>query len=214
MARVHGRAGRTLRRRLLLQSGVVAIFAVSTWWLLRLTPLPSWLALVIAGGLVLDLFRDRTVQDGFRRVGRGYRGERTVGRVLEQLPTGWRVFHDVDLGGENADHVVIGPGGAFAVEAKNYSAPVTATPKGLFVGSRRNDRIVKQAWRASHKLRELLGVEVSPVLVFTGSIDGDRAGRLPVLSPDQLPQFLRSRPVSLSLEEARRAWSLLEARVR
>lgn len=33
-------------------------------------------------------------------------GERRVGKVLKQLPEGWRVWHALDVGGENINHVL------------------------------------------------------------------------------------------------------------
>ena len=108
-----------------------------------------------------------------------------MGALLEALPEGWRVFHDVELEGENADHVVVGPPGVFSVEVKHYAGRVVARPDGLFVNGRRQDRIVRQAWRQAHMLEAWLGVEVQPVLVFVGSeVEGARAGPLPVLTPE------------------------------
>ncbi len=55
----------------------------------------------------------------------GFLGERAVGEELNTLlADGWKVFHDVELdehsGQEtfNVDHVVVGPGGLFAIETK------------------------------------------------------------------------------------------------
>jgi hypothetical protein len=81
------------------------------------------------------------------------------------LPAPWRVFHDVDLGGENADHVVVGAVGVFNVEVKNFSGKISAKSGGLYAHGRRYDKVVRQAHRQAHALRERLGVDVTPLLV-------------------------------------------------
>jgi hypothetical protein len=53
----------------------------------------------------------------------GYLGERYVGECLEPLKEhGWHVFHDVPCEADrkkfNIDHVVVGPGGVWAIETK------------------------------------------------------------------------------------------------
>jgi hypothetical protein len=51
----------------------------------------------------------------------GAKGERRVAKVLDRC-TGVRVLHDVGVPGSSAniDHIVIGPGGVFVVDAKLY----------------------------------------------------------------------------------------------
>ncbi len=53
----------------------------------------------------------------------GMQGERFVGQqLMEQLlPEGFKVFHDLDFGTFNIDHVVVGPNGVFAIETKTWS---------------------------------------------------------------------------------------------
>jgi hypothetical protein len=49
----------------------------------------------------------------------GYHGERYVAEELNQLTAdGFRVFHDVPFTTHNVDHVLVGPGGVFAIETK------------------------------------------------------------------------------------------------
>ncbi|MFC7725319.1 nuclease-related domain-containing protein [Nocardioides sp. GCM10028917] len=52
----------------------------------------------------------------------GAAGEVAVATALAALPAGWVVLHDLAWPGRqraNLDHVVIGPGGVFVVDAKN-----------------------------------------------------------------------------------------------
>ena len=69
------------------------------------------------------LLREHTDERAWRT---GANGERIVGFVLGRLPQGWHVFHDIPVGerGANIDHVVVGPGGAFTLNAKNLSGKV------------------------------------------------------------------------------------------
>lgn len=61
----------------------------------------------------------------------GFLGERAVGEELNTLlAEGWKVFHDVEFDENpgqktfNVDHVVVGPGGLFAIETKTRSKRV------------------------------------------------------------------------------------------
>jgi len=148
----------------------------------RHLPFPAWPLAIFTAALFLGF---SLTNEEFKRAihakSKGLAGERRVGAVLAGLPEGWRAFHDVGLGGENADHVVEGPSGVFNLEVKYPSGRVVAQPNGPFVNGRRLDRIVRQAWRRAKKLEDPLGVEVQPVLVFVGNrVEGNRAGRLPV----------------------------------
>ncbi len=197
--------------------GVLLGTVLGVWLVFRLTF--PWLALPMLlfalGYFVKMAAEDREFQRAVHAKIKGYSGERAVGRVLEALPEHFRVFHDVDLDGENADHVVVGPSGVFSVEVKHYAARVVAKPNGLFVNGRRNNRIVRQAWRQAHKLQEMLGIEVQPILVFVGArVEGDRAGKLPVLTVEALPGFLQDGPRRLEYSVARRIFEVLKARTR
>lgn len=215
MAKQYGRAGKTLLRQLLLQ----AAFAFGAWLvaylLLRLfvpmlAPLAWFIALVPVFKFLKVTRKDR------RALSKGYLGEARAGQALRQLPQGWRVFHDVYLDGENADHVIVSPRGVFSVEVKNYGGGILVTNTGLFTHGKRNDKIVKQAWRQSRKLGELLGVEVVPVLAFAGGkvkLESDHVGRLHVLTVGELPAFFSSlHGQALALAEGVRITKLLEAR--
>ncbi|WP_254431557.1 nuclease-related domain-containing protein [Meiothermus sp. PNK-Is4] len=185
-----------MRNKLLILMAFLLIVGVGGYLLIRLfVPLLAPAAPILALFLVVRMLSSKEVSRTIRALGKGYLGEMTVGKHLEQLPTGWRVFHDLDLGGENVDHLVIGPAGIFNVEVKNYSGKVIATPRGLYNKGQRQDEVVKQAWRQSHRLREIFGVEVKPILVFVGDqLEGDRVGKLPVKRPDELLSYFKGLP--------------------
>ena len=70
-----------------------------------------------------------------RRFNRGERGERHVADVLEELRSnGYRPIHDIVGDGFNVDHVLVGPGGVFAIETKFRSGKgeITVRNEGRF----------------------------------------------------------------------------------
>lgn len=216
MARQHGIAGRTLKIRLWILAGtVIAIGVIVTLVLRNVHPLLTPFAPVAGLFVVTKMLQDRKLSKELVAKGRGAIGEDRVGRALAKLPTGWRLFHDVQLDGENADHVVVGNRGVFSIEVKNYSGTIKVEPRGVVTRGKRNDAIVRQAHRQSHKLRELLGVEVQPVLVFVGvDLPPTRSGKLPVMDESHLVEHLLGQTERwLDLEEGRRVMGVLEGRV-
>ncbi|WP_448567517.1 nuclease-related domain-containing protein [Thermus sp.] len=215
MAREIGKAGKTLYKRLLRIAAVFGGVGLAIWLLIKLTaPWMGALALPLALLAVVRMLQDKEVERLVVASARGYRGEAQVGRVLSGLPSTWKVYHDVDLGGENADHVVVGPAGVFNVEVKNYTGPVEVRPNGLWVRGQRRDDLVRQAWRQAHKLQELLGVEVQPILVFWGKKVNGQVGRLWVMGEEDLLPHLKALPPRLTFAEAKQIGEVLERRVR
>lgn len=139
---------------------------------------------------------------------KGAAGERAVQDALAALGPEWTVFHDVRWPGRpraNIDHVVIGPGGVFVIDAKNWSGAVIVRGGVL----RQNGYVraaavdgVRQAARAIAGLAPAAPASTFvPVLCFVGEgaveaeIDGVLACRL-----DSLVPMLTSHPVTLSPE--------------
>lgn len=101
---------------------------------------------------------------------RGAEGERRIGAILDQLPPEYVVYHDLQLPGSkaNVDHLVVAPGGIWAIDTKNYSYPIThGTGRGvgkLWAGKRPIDERIRTAqWEAS-VVAELIGHPVEPML--------------------------------------------------
>ena len=61
---------------------------------------------------------------------RGATGEVVVGYKLADFPDGFYVVNDLKTEAGNLDHVVIGPTGVFALDAKNWRGVVAADGKG------------------------------------------------------------------------------------
>ena len=156
-------------------------------------------------------------------------GERIVAEHLEPLKTtGHHVFHDVPAGDApagsttapfNLDHVVVGPGGVFAIETKTrrkgrtrvgfmaheiiYDGRALAYPWGE--DQHGLDQARRQAeWLAAHLHRQLgRPVPVRPILVFPGwMIIRKGSGPVTVLNPKELPSAIHTRGAEPVLDAA------------
>ena len=110
----------------------------------------------------------------FDMASKGMDGERKVGKILKELPDGWRVWHDLDIGGENIDHLVASAKGIFIIEVKNYKGSVLATSGGIYTHNRKkpNKKISAQVMRQVYTLKEKIDATfISPVMVFSGKIN-------------------------------------------
>lgn len=149
----------------------------------------------------LDEWRDRYL---------GYFGERVVAEALDPLKArGWWVFHDLPAGGKakrlNLDHVVVGPGGVFAVETKTRRQGLQPTRPGraaheiVYDGAAlefpwgQDQFGLEQAreradWLAQWLHDELdLTVRVTPLLTFPGwTVVTRTPGPVTVVSPGRL----------------------------
>jgi len=108
-----------------------------------------------------------------RRKFDGAEGERLTSDVLRTLRIrGWKAVDDIEFEHLNVDHVVVGPGGAFAVETKWTNEP-WIVEDGSFISSYAL-RAVKQsrdgADRIGHLLRGNFKItcQVEPLLVIWG----------------------------------------------
>ena len=102
----------------------------------------------------------------------GARGEELVAARLEHLPHTWKVLHDITLdeAEHNVDHLVIGPGGIFSLNAKNLTGSVWVAERAVQVNGKRTDYIRKAEWEAKQVARCLgtaigFAVDVRPVIV-------------------------------------------------
>jgi hypothetical protein len=115
----------------------------------------------------------------FRRLNRGERGELTVAAALDDLrASGYGVFHDLRREGFNIDHVLVGPGGVFAIETKfrsGYGEIEFRNGEGVFVGGFPEEKdSLKQARASAAEVNKLiqqncrLNEWVTPLVVFVG----------------------------------------------
>jgi len=130
---------------------------------------------------------------------------------------GYRAFHDVVAHRFNVDHILIGPGGIYAIETKTFSKPARGQSKIIFDGESvlvegfepdRNPVI--QARAQASWVREIVvastgrDVKVRPVILFPGwyveKAHGVRS-EIWVLNENAFPQWLGNERTSLSADE-------------
>jgi hypothetical protein len=189
--------GSLLAPRLALALGALA--AVVAGWGLRFRPSPDAVA--------------------WRR---GAAGERHTARLLAPLERhGWTILHDLAVPGSraNLDHLVIGPGGVFVIDSKQYRGRLKLDRFGRLWHGRHplTPTLRTVSFEANHAAKTLPdpGVAVLPVVVLHGAqvpwgkvvSDG-----VPVLPARRLPSMLRALPAVLGPERV--AWLVDQARVR
>jgi hypothetical protein len=160
----------------------------------------SGLALVAIAAAVIGVLvvADRRVEPIFNRWDQGAVGEEEVGALLDNLaPEDWVAIHDVSLGRGNVDHVLVGPGGVFAIETKSH--------RGRISVERLDPRWLKQAYAERKLIERISGMDVQALLVFSeawlvGSVPAQREG-VTVLPARMLAWYLsRRRPVMSAVE--------------
>jgi hypothetical protein len=141
---------------------------------------------------------------------RGAAGERKTARLLAPLERhGWAVLHDLALPGSraNLDHLVIGPGGVFVIDSKQYRGRLQLDPSGRLWHGRYPLASTLQAVSFEADQAALVlpdpGVAVVPIVAVHGAqipwgkvvTDG-----VPVVPARRLPSMLRDLPVVLGPE--------------
>lgn len=139
---------------------------------------------------------------------KGAAGERAVQHALTELPCEWTVFNDLRWPGRvraNIDHVVIGPGGVFVVDAKNWTGTLSVTGGVLRQNGYRRTTAVEGVRAAVADVAALVPPLPPqffvPVLCFAGDakLDASVEG-VAVCSVGRLVEYLLSRPAVLSQE--------------
>jgi hypothetical protein len=165
-------------------------------------------------------YRVATTLPRIRALKLAVEGERAVGQYLDRLRSeGYEVFHDVQGGNFNVDHVVVGPPGAFTVETKTWSKPskgdarIRLDGQVLTAAGREPDRdpLIQARAQASwlaELLKESTGrtIAVRPVILFPGWFVEPMEGSsrdVWVLNPKALPEFLRHEPERLGREDVK-----------
>jgi hypothetical protein len=127
---------------------------------------------------------------------RGASGEEHVGGLLNGLPRGWRIAHDVSFGRGNVDHIAIGPPGVFVVETKSHAGPIKV--------ERLHGSLLRQANAERALVERALRVDVESLLVFSRAwVDRPlaRRKRVRVIPARMLSGYLRSLPGTLDEEQ-------------
>jgi hypothetical protein len=181
-----------------IATGLAVLFLLAGAAILGLRGWP--LATLALASIAVVVLADRHLEPRYGRWLRGGRGEQAVGAILDGLAgEGWHVTHDVSLGRGNVDHVLVGPGGIFAVETKSH--------RGRIAVDRLPPKMLKQAYAEKKLLEAITGLAVEPLLVFSdawlvGSVPARRQG-VTVLPARLLPFFISRRRPTMSVGEAR-----------
>jgi Nuclease-related domain len=141
---------------------------------------------------------------------RGAAGERRTARLLDPLERdGWAILHDlaVPCGRANIDHLVIGPGGVFVVDSKQYRGRLQLDPTGGLWHGRYPLAPTLRAvdFEADQAARVLpdSGVVVVPIVAVHGAqVPWGKLVKqgVPVVSARRLPSMLCALPVVLGPE--------------
>lgn len=160
---------------------------------------------------------------GLRRVERffkGARGEERVSGILQSLPASYHVFNDFAAGRTHVDHVVVGPGGVFAVETKFWKGKVTIEDGHILLNGQLPDRSpVGQVLREAALVKDALsragwGGAVTPVLAFASdTFDAHRATLkgVIVINSCELKASFESDRVVLPARELERLVGIMES---
>jgi hypothetical protein len=153
---------------------------------------------------------------------RGAAGERRTARLLGQLERyGWVVLHDLAVPGSraNLDHLVIGPGGVFVIDSKQYRGRLQLDPSGRLWHGRYPLAPTLRAvsWEADRAAQVLPdpGLVVVPIVAVHGArvpwgkvvVEG-----VPVVTARRLASMLRQLPAVLGPERVAAVAS--QARIR
>jgi hypothetical protein len=155
--------------------------------------------------LVARLIGAKTDERSYRL---GADGEQRVALRLGRLDGAWRVLHSIPVGrrGSDLDHLLVGPAGVFAINAKHHpQANVwvggdTVKVNGHYQPYVRNSRF--EAHRAARLLSDVAGfdVDVFGLIAVVGAERGlvvqqqPRDGSVVVVAVEQLDAYVRSLP--------------------
>ena len=137
----------------------------------------------------------------------GADGEAATAEVLATLPPGWTSLHDVRWPGRrlaNVDHVLIGPGGVFVIDSKNWTGQITLRDGSLRQNGYSREKAVAGAADAALAVAELISPYASwvhPVMCFVGQEHLSGWSRdVMVCSTTNLVTMLTTRPVVFTPE--------------
>jgi len=241
LPRIRRRAGESLseerEKRVFDNLPVIFFVPFTFWFVFLLTKLQQsnaslrqpqlWLWIAVLATLAAAIWFWRLIPIA-RRLNRGQRGELHVADVLEELRRDeYKPIHDIVLDGFNVDHVLVGPGGVFAIETKYRSGKGQITfrnNEGVFVGGRLEEKdCLRQARGSAAAIRDLIHQNcgrrewVTPIVVFVGNwqVKEDwRDTNVRVLTPNRLAYYIRSQEPRLKRSEIELIASHLERSAR
>jgi Nuclease-related domain len=191
---------------------VAAILAIGAGGGLLGNLLAPWLGLVVGGLAALAAgwglrFEPSPEAAAWRR---GAVGERRTARMLGPLERqGWAVLHDLAVPGSraNIDHLVIGPGGVFVIDSKQYRGRLQLDPSGRLWHGRYPLAPALRAVSFEADQAALVLTDPDAVVVPIMAVHGAPVpwGKVvmegvPVVAARRLPSMLRQLPAYLGPE--------------
>jgi Nuclease-related domain len=150
---------------------------------------------------------------------RGAVAGEAVGNLLDELPAGCFVLHDIVSNRGNIDHVVISTKGILTVGTKSHEGVVSCEGEMLKRDGKPFEKdFIKEAWGQAFSIRELLaghGITVpepQPVLLFANAdVQVRRQVRgVEILGRRDLPVYLKRLQTRMTAREAERIFELLK----
>jgi len=239
LRRLPGQSIREERERLFDDKIMGYLFAFAGMWLLAgwqwlywwsgSKPSPGFVTVVASIVTIYCAYRIWRLYPEFRNLNLGEKGERRVSEVLRTLrDRNYVTFDDLLLEGVNIDHVVVGPGGVFAIETKTYSvfgngiAGIAANGELHLSGK----PALKDALNQARSSAALISAEVkrwtarevwvTPVVVLPGwRIDPPKSETtVIVLNEEIVSEFFKTRGEKLSHAQVREVCSHLDRSAR
>lgn len=177
-----------------------------------------------AGLLLVAVFLVWAMRDGLRGISgffKGARGEEMVAALLEGLPGGYHVFHDVPCGTAGGiDHMVVGPTGLFVIETKFWSGAVKLDGGAILVDGRQPSRPpIRQVRATVRALTEYLEERLEsvppcvPVVCFASNTLGGGRGAAEgtmVCNASELSSLIVSHAARVTSDDVERIVKVME----
>ncbi len=155
------------------------------------------------------LLREFKRNDEVGKLAAGREGERAIALKLSVLDERWILFSGVVLDGMygDIDHVLVGPTGIFAIEAKHWSGSIyynsetnSWTRQKMYGALEESKDPARQIKGTSSILERALGKNIQPCVVFThptATVSGKHRD-VAILTLNELLPWIRSRNTQLS----------------
>ncbi len=112
-----------------------------------------------------------------RRASKGAKAEETIGRLLQQLPDDYAVFHDIESPYGNIDHVILNKkDNIFLLETKSHHGEVIHDGTKLLINNKPTEKdLIHQIFNNTFWLRDEIkkqngsDVFIKPIIVFTNA---------------------------------------------
>ncbi len=196
-----------------LLAGAASIWVVTAlaWALVPPHPLFAFVLGALNAAFIAAVAVLAVVQTGTSTWLLGSWGEQHTSEALKRLRSrGWHLVNGIPLDRGDVDHVLLGPGGAFAIETKNHSAGWDLDRPDRWLAGAVSQAREGAAWLHRYLKSTDVGVEVDvlPVLVLWGRVKGE--GRVidgveVVPGPDLRSWIERPRVETLVPEDLERA---------